>query len=68
MTAASFWSLLLPALEIGEQMHSENKIYTLFPVVFGFLLGASFVYVTDILIPDNVGIISFNKTFLLDLF
>lgn len=53
MTAASFWSLLLPALEIGEQMHSENKIYTLFPVVFGFLLGASFVYVTDILIPDN---------------
>ncbi len=55
MTAASFWSLLVPALEIGDQINGEtNKILSLFPVVIGFLLGAFFVFITDILLPDNV--------------
>lgn len=55
MTAASFWSLLLPALEIGDQTNGEdNKMLTLFPVVIGFLLGAFFVYITDVLLPENV--------------
>lgn len=54
MTAASFWSLLLPALEIGDQTNGEdNKMLTLFPVVIGFLLGAFFVYITDVLLPEN---------------
>ena len=54
MTAASFWSLLLPALEISEQMNSDSKFQSLIPVVIGFLLGAAFVYLTDLLLPDNV--------------
>lgn len=53
MTAASFWSLLLPALEIGDQINGNNKIQTLIPVILGFLLGAFFVFITDILLPDN---------------
>lgn len=52
--AASFWSLLLPALEIGDQINGNNKIQTLIPVILGFLLGAFFVFITDILLPDNV--------------
>lgn len=53
MTAASFWSLLLPALEIGDQINGDNKIMTLMPVIIGFLLGAFFVYITDVLLPEN---------------
>lgn len=53
MIAASFWSLLLPALEIGDKINGENKFLSLVPVVIGFLLGAFFVYITDILIPEN---------------
>jgi zinc transporter ZupT len=55
MTAASFWSLLLPALELSEQMNSEHsKFYSIMPVVIGFLIGALFVHLTDVLFPDNV--------------
>lgn len=53
MTAASFWSLLLPALEIGDQINGDYKLLTLFPVIVGFLIGAFFVYITDVLLPDN---------------
>jgi zinc transporter ZupT len=54
MIAASFWSLLLPALEIGDKINGENKILSLMPVIFGFLLGCFFVYITDILLPETV--------------
>ena len=55
MTAASFWSLLLPALEIAEQLNSnDNKLYSLFPVIVGFLFGAFFVHLADVLLPENV--------------
>lgn len=54
MTAASFWSLLVPALESAENLNGENKILTLVPVIIGFILGAGFVHFTDILLPDNV--------------
>ncbi len=60
MIAASFWSLLLPALEIGDKINGENKFLSLVPVVIGFLLGAFFVYITDILIPENVNYIFLN--------
>lgn len=53
MVAASFWSLLLPALEIGDQINGDNKFLTLMPVIVGFLLGSFFVYITDILLPEN---------------
>ena len=61
MIAASFWSLLLPALEIGDKLNGDNKIMSLVPVILGFLLGAFFVYITDILMPENV----INRVFIL---
>jgi zinc transporter ZupT len=55
MTAASFWSLLLPALEIADQQNGHgNKMYSLMPVVIGFLFGAFFVHLADVLLPENV--------------
>ncbi len=54
MTAATFWSLLVPALEMAEEMNGHNRALALFPVIVGFLLGAGFVHLTDIFLPDNV--------------
>ncbi|XP_078034689.1 zinc/iron regulated transporter-related protein 48C isoform X2 [Augochlora pura] len=61
MIAASYWSLLAPAIE----MASKSKIYGLdgeyafVPVGVGFLVGAAFVYGTDLLI-SHFGIQSPN--------
>lgn len=46
MLAASFWSLLLPALEL-----SEGSRFPWFPVVFGFGLGGIFLFLADKLLP-----------------
>lgn len=46
MIAASFWSLLLPAMEL-----SEGLKYEWFPVVFGFGLGGLFLLLADKLLP-----------------
>lgn len=55
MTAASFWSLLLPAIEISEHLYGgDNKLWSLIPVVVGFFLGAGFVYLADIFLPEDV--------------
>ena len=48
MIAASFWSLLAPAIEMTE----ANEFYTSrglvwFPAALGFLLGSLFLYATD---------------------
>ncbi len=45
MTAASFWSLLSPAIELSERLYSNAWI---FPAL-GFALGGAFVILTDIL-------------------
>ncbi|XP_076810640.1 zinc transporter ZIP11-like [Clavelina lepadiformis] len=58
MLAASYWSLLAPAIEMAE----ESDVYgshAYFPAVVGFTLGAMFVYFADILLqkfgaPGNV--------------
>lgn len=52
MTAASYWSLLSPAIEMAEssKYYGENGEYAFIPVGFGFLLGALFVYGADVLI------------------
>ncbi|XP_012537204.1 zinc transporter ZIP11 isoform X2 [Monomorium pharaonis] len=61
MVAASYWSLLAPAIE----MATESKIYgaegefAFVPVGVGFLVGAAFVYGTDMLI-STLGIQSPN--------
>lgn len=48
MTAASFWSLLAPAIEISE---ANMGSLAFIPVAVGFALGAIFVHLSDNLIP-----------------
>lgn len=52
MTAASFWSLLSPAIEqaVESKLYGANGEYAFVPVAFGFLLGALFVFGADKLI------------------
>lgn len=52
MTAASYWSLLSPAIEMAKESsyYGENGKYAFIPVGFGFFLGALFVYGADVLI------------------
>jgi len=47
MIAASFWSLLAPAIEMTEQAGGVAWI----PAVVGFLLGGVFLRVVDLLLP-----------------
>ncbi|NLZ72816.1 MAG: ZIP family metal transporter [Bacteroidales bacterium] len=48
MIAASFWSLLLPALELSE---NSGTTWTWLPVVGGFGLGGLFLFLADELFP-----------------
>uniref|UniRef100_A0A8R1DYQ6 Zinc transporter ZIP11 n=1 Tax=Caenorhabditis japonica TaxID=281687 RepID=A0A8R1DYQ6_CAEJA len=52
MTAASFWSLLAPAIEIAE---ADFEKYAFVPVAIGFAVGAGFVHLADTLLPSCVG-------------
>src|SRR3990172_7508518 len=47
MIAASFWSLLAPAIEMAE----ASGVSPWVPAVVGFLAGGAFLYVFDRLIP-----------------
>lgn len=47
MVAASFWSLLAPAIEISAELGPSPW----FPPVVGFLCGAGFLYALDKLLP-----------------
>lgn len=49
MIAASFWSLLAPAIELAESSgdYGSDGRFAFVPVAIGFLLGAVFVYATD---------------------
>ncbi|XP_063445750.1 zinc transporter ZIP11-like [Mytilus trossulus] len=53
MTAASYWSLLAPAIEMAELsgLYGSNGEWAFIPVAVGFILGAVFVYGADVLIP-----------------
>lgn len=61
MTAASYWSLLKPAIEMCEEagIYGENGQYAFLPVGAGFLFGAVFVFGTDKFL-DYLGINSTN--------
>lgn len=61
MTAASYWSLLEPAIQMCEESGSygENGQYAFLPVALGFLFGAVFVFGTDKFL-DYLGINSEN--------
>lgn len=48
MVAASFWSLLNPAIEMSEKLYPSMPW---FPAALGFLLGALFLYGLDKLLP-----------------
>jgi ZIP family zinc transporter len=47
MIAASFWSLLAPAIEMAE----ESGLPPWLPAVIGFLAGGAFLYLVDRLLP-----------------
>lgn len=49
MIAASFWSLLAPAIELAENSgtYGNKGEFAFVPVAAGFLLGAIFVYGCD---------------------
>lgn len=47
MIAASFWSLLAPAIEMAEQIGSSPWI----PATIGFLLGGFFLWIVDKTLP-----------------
>ncbi|XP_027014903.2 zinc transporter ZIP11 isoform X5 [Tachysurus fulvidraco] len=50
MLAASYWSLLAPAIEMAEESGKYGS-FAFFPVAIGFFLGAAFVYFADLMIP-----------------
>ncbi|XP_063382461.1 zinc transporter ZIP11 [Cydia fagiglandana] len=58
MTAASYWSLLDPAITLCEKQGIYGK-YSFLPVAAGFLLGAVFVFGTDVFL-DYLGLNSTN--------
>ncbi|XP_053988841.1 zinc transporter ZIP11 isoform X5 [Hylaeus volcanicus] len=61
MVAASYWSLLSPAIEMAtlSKLYGMEGEYAFVPVGAGFLIGAAFVYGTDLLI-SSLGIQSPN--------
>ncbi|XP_043941082.1 zinc transporter ZIP11 isoform X2 [Protopterus annectens] len=50
MLAASYWSLLAPAIEMAESS-GKYGAFAFLPVAAGFILGAAFVYFADLLLP-----------------
>jgi len=59
MLAASYWSLLEPALEMaaGLETYGENGQWAFLPVSLGFFLGAAFVFLAD-LVMSSTGVTS----------
>lgn len=53
MLAASYWSLLAPAVEMATSSGGFGA-FAFFPVAVGFTLGAAFVYLADLLMPRLV--------------
>ena len=58
MTAASYWSLLAPAIEIAESsgQYGTDGQWAFVPATIGFALGAAFVYGADIFMPFLVSL------------
>ena len=62
MTAASYWSLLAPAISMAEKSGTYGESGAFLPVAIGFLLGGLFVLASDICIPRFVSFI-FSSVF-----
>ncbi|XP_038135989.1 zinc transporter ZIP11-like isoform X2 [Cyprinodon tularosa] len=50
MLAASYWSLLAPAIDMAEDSGKYGS-FAFVPVAVGFTLGAAFVYFADLVLP-----------------
>ncbi|KAJ3607906.1 hypothetical protein NHX12_024957 [Muraenolepis orangiensis] len=50
MLAASYWSLLAPAIDMAEDS-GKYGAFAFVPVAVGFTLGAAFVYLADLVMP-----------------
>ncbi|XP_061564238.1 zinc transporter ZIP11-like isoform X2 [Cololabis saira] len=50
MLAASYWSLLAPAIDMAEDSGKYGS-FSFIPVAVGFTLGAAFVYFADLAMP-----------------
>ncbi|KAG8446461.1 hypothetical protein GDO86_014063 [Hymenochirus boettgeri] len=50
MLAASYWSLLAPAIEMAEDSKKYGS-FSFLPAALGFSIGAGFVYLADQLLP-----------------
>ena len=50
MLAASYWSLLAPAIELADASGFYGSL-TFLPISLGFAAGAVFVYLADLLLP-----------------
>lgn len=50
MLAASYWSLLAPAIEMAEES-GKYGAFAFLPVAIGFVIGAAFVYFADLMMP-----------------
>ncbi|XP_026860879.1 zinc transporter ZIP11 isoform X2 [Electrophorus electricus] len=50
MLAASYWSLLAPAVDMAEESGKYGP-FAFLPVAVGFALGAAFVYFADLMMP-----------------
>ena len=50
MLAASYWSLLAPAIGMAEES-GKYGAFAVVPVAVGFTLGAAFVYLADLVMP-----------------
>ncbi|XP_014271249.1 zinc transporter ZIP11 isoform X2 [Halyomorpha halys] len=68
MTAASYWSLLGPAIEMAKEsnVYGAKGQYAFIPACLGFLLGASFTFAADVLI-SKMGIESPNLLLVSDI-
>ena len=53
MTAASYWSLLAPAIDLAERsgFYGATGQWAFIPATVGFLFGAVFVYEADRILP-----------------
>lgn len=51
MLSASFWSLLVPAIDLAALQQPENQIPTWFPVAIGFSIGGLFIVLIDKALP-----------------
>lgn len=51
MLAASFWSLLVPAIDLAALQQLGNQTPIWFPVIMGFSLGGLFIVLIDKMLP-----------------